>query len=84
MFLPLRSERLYLTYGRCYGMEPRIARYHNIFGPEGTWGDGREKAPAALCRKIAAADNGEIEIWSDASRHARSSTYPSVLREQFY
>lgn len=62
----LFAERLYLTYARNYGMTCRIARYHNIFGPEGTWRGGREKAPAALCRKVAmAADGGEIEIWGD-------------------
>jgi nucleoside-diphosphate-sugar epimerase len=62
----LFSERLYLTYGRCYGMEPRVARFHNIFGPEGTWTGGREKAPAALCRKVAMAEDGTfIEIWGD-------------------
>ncbi len=62
----LFSERLYLSYARCHGMEVRIARFHNIFGPEGTWTGGREKAPAALCRKIALApDDGHIEIWGD-------------------
>ncbi|HEY6434319.1 MAG TPA: NAD-dependent epimerase/dehydratase family protein [Acetobacteraceae bacterium] len=62
----LFSERLYLSYARCHGMDVRIARYHNIFGPEGTWTGGREKAPAALCRKIALAPNdGQIEIWGD-------------------
>lgn len=62
----LFSERLYLAFHRNYGMEVRIARYHNIFGPEGTWQGGREKAPAALCRKIAVSpDGGEIEIWGD-------------------
>jgi nucleoside-diphosphate-sugar epimerase len=62
----LFSERLYLAANRNYGMECRIARYHNIFGPEGTWAGGREKAPAALCRKIAETpDGGEIEIWGD-------------------
>jgi nucleoside-diphosphate-sugar epimerase len=62
----LFSERLYLAANRNYGMECRVARYHNIFGPEGTWAGGREKAPAALCRKIAEApDGGEIEIWGD-------------------
>ncbi|KKT93669.1 MAG: NAD-dependent dehydratase [Candidatus Andersenbacteria bacterium RIFCSPLOWO2_02_FULL_46_11] len=60
----LFSERLYLTYGRNYGMDVRIARFHNVFGPEGTWTGGREKAPAALCRKVAEAKNGgSIEIW---------------------
>lgn len=62
----LFSERLYLTYARCRGLKSRVARYHNIFGPEGTWDGGREKAPAALCRKIAATKSGgEIEIWGD-------------------
>lgn len=62
----LFSERLYLAYNRNYGMECRVARYHNIFGPEGTWDGGKEKAPAAICRKVSsAADNGEIEIWGD-------------------
>ena len=62
----LFSERLYLTYGRNYGMRTRVARYHNIFGPEGTWQGGKEKAPAAICRKVAmAADAGTIELWGD-------------------
>lgn len=62
----LFSERLYLAYARNYGMEVHIARYHNIFGPEGTWRGGREKAPAAICRKVAEAlDGGKIEIWGD-------------------
>ena len=62
----LFSERLYLAYNRNYGMQNRVARYHNIFGPEGTWRDGREKAPAALCRKVAEArDGGAIEVWGD-------------------
>jgi nucleoside-diphosphate-sugar epimerase len=62
----LFSERLYLTYGRCHGMTVRVARYHNIFGPEGTWTGGREKAPAAMCRKIAMTPNGgSIDIWGD-------------------
>jgi len=65
----LFSERLYLAFHRNYGMEVRIARYHNIFGPEGSWNDGREKAPAAVCRKIAQAqDGGEIEIWGDGKQ----------------
>jgi GDP-D-mannose 3',5'-epimerase len=71
----LFRERLYLTYGRCYGMEVRVARYHNIFGPEGTQTGGREKAPAALCRKIAMApDGGTVEIWGDG-RQTRSFLY---------
>src|SRR5262245_2000742 len=71
----LFSERVYLAYARHYGMEVRIARYHNIFGPEGSWNDGREKAPAAICRKVAlAADGGEVEIWGDG-RQTRSFLY---------
>jgi nucleoside-diphosphate-sugar epimerase len=71
----LFSERLYLTYGRNYGMETRIARYHNIFGPQGTWDGGKEKAPAAMCRKIArAANDGTIEIWGDG-KQTRSFLY---------
>ena len=62
----LFSERLYLAFARNYNMNIRIARFHNVFGEEGTYKDGREKAPAALCRKIAQAlDGGEIEIWGD-------------------
>jgi nucleoside-diphosphate-sugar epimerase len=77
----LFSERLYLTYGRCYGMEVRVARYHNIFGPEGTWTGGREKAPAALCRKIATTpDGGSIDIWGDGQQ-TRSFLYVSECVE---
>lgn len=62
----LFSERLYLAYNRNHGMQCRVARYHNIFGPEGTWTGGKEKAPAAICRKVASTPNdGEIEIWGD-------------------
>lgn len=62
----LFSERLYLSYYRNYGIQVRIARFHNIFGPEGTWQGGREKAPAAMCRKVAeTSENGEIEMWGD-------------------
>jgi len=62
----LFSERLYLAFRRNYGVDVRIARFHNIFGPEGSWNDGREKAPAAFCRKIAETiDGGEIEMWGD-------------------
>jgi len=62
----LFSERLYFAFYKNYGIDIRIARYHNIFGPEGSWNDGREKVIAALCRKIARAeDNGYIEIWGD-------------------
>jgi len=71
----LFSERLFLSYGRCHGMDVRIARYHNIFGPEGTWTGGREKAPAAMCRKIAMANDGDtIEIWGDGEQ-TRSFLY---------
>lgn len=71
----LLSERLYLAYARNYGVEVRIARFHNIFGPEGTWDGGKEKAPAALCRKIAEADEGgTIEIWGDGEQ-TRSFLY---------
>lgn len=62
----LFSERLYLAYNRNHGMRNRVARYHNIFGPEGTWTGGREKVPAAMCRKVAEARDGdEIEVWGD-------------------
>lgn len=65
----LFSERLYLAFNRNYGMECRVARYHNIFGPEGTWTGGKEKAPAAICRKVAEAANGGcIEIWGDGTQ----------------
>jgi nucleoside-diphosphate-sugar epimerase len=73
----LFSERLYLAFHRNYGMEVRIARYHNIFGPEGSWNDGREKAPAALCRKVAFAKlTGQdyIEVWGDG-KQTRSFLY---------
>jgi nucleoside-diphosphate-sugar epimerase len=61
----LFSERLYLAYHRNYGIDVRIARFHNIFGPEGTWKGGREKAPAAICRKVASSEDGKVEIWGD-------------------
>ena len=63
----LFSERLYLAFHRNYGIDVRIARYHNIFGPEGTWEGGREKAPAAICRKVAYLPDtgGAIEVWGD-------------------
>lgn len=71
----LYSERMYLAYHRNYGMEVRIARFHNIFGPEGAWNNGKEKSPAAICRKIAqASDGGTIEIWGDGEQ-TRSYTY---------
>jgi GDP-D-mannose 3', 5'-epimerase len=62
----LFSERLYLSYARNYGMKVHVARYHNIFGPEGTWQGGKEKAPAAVCRKVAMAQSGgDVEVWGD-------------------
>lgn len=71
----LFSERLYMSYNRNYGIEVRIARFHNIFGPQGTWAGGREKAPAAMCRKVAEANEGsEIEVWGDG-KQTRSFLY---------
>jgi nucleoside-diphosphate-sugar epimerase len=65
----LFSERLYLAYNRNHGIPVRIARYHNIFGPEGTWFGGREKAPAAICRKVAYAEGEDvIEVWGDGKQ----------------
>jgi nucleoside-diphosphate-sugar epimerase len=63
----LFSERLFFAYHRNYGIPVRVARYHNIFGPEGTWEGGREKAPAAICRKVAhlSEEGGSIEVWGD-------------------
>ena len=71
----LFSERLFLAYGRNHGLNCHIARFHNIFGPEGTWTGGKEKAPAAICRKVAMARNGDpIDIWGDG-RQTRSFLY---------
>ena len=71
----LFSERLFLSYQRNYGLNVNIARFHNIFGPEGTWTGGREKAPAAMCRKVAETpDMGEIEMWGDG-KQTRSFLY---------
>jgi nucleoside-diphosphate-sugar epimerase len=65
----LFSERMFLAYNRNYGLNVRIARFHNIFGPEGTWEGGKEKAPAAICRKVAETKpGGEIEIWGDGKQ----------------
>ncbi|MBD2701425.1 NAD-dependent epimerase/dehydratase family protein [Spirosoma sp. BT702] len=65
----LFSERLFLAYQKNHGLEVRIARFHNIFGPQGTWDGGREKAPAAVCRKVANASDGDaIEIWGDGKQ----------------
>jgi nucleoside-diphosphate-sugar epimerase len=72
----LFSERLYLAYQRNYGLNVRIARFHNIFGPLGTWQGGKEKAPAAMCRKAAevSSDKSEIEVWGDGQQ-TRSFLY---------
>ena len=71
----LFSERLYLAFQRNMGIQVYIARFHNIFGPQGAWNDGREKAPAALCRKVAEAkDGGTIEVWGDG-KQTRSFLY---------
>lgn len=64
----LFSERLYLAYNKNYGMKNKIARYHNVYGPYGTWDGGKEKAPAAICRKVAMAST-DIEIWGDGHQH---------------
>ncbi len=77
----LFSERLYLSYLRNYGLDVRIARFHNVFGPEGTWRGGREKSPAAICRKVAEAkDGGEIEVWGNG-KQTRSYLYISECVE---
>lgn len=69
------GERLYLAYKRNYHMNVHIARFHNIFGPEGSWDNGKEKSPAAMCRKVAQApDGGEIEMWGDG-KQTRSYLY---------
>jgi nucleoside-diphosphate-sugar epimerase len=71
----LFSERLFLSYFRNHKLQVRIARFHNIFGPEGTWTGGREKAPAAMCRKVASTkDGGTIEMWGDG-KQTRSFLY---------
>jgi GDP-D-mannose 3',5'-epimerase len=65
----LFSERLFLSYQRNYKIQVHIARFHNIFGPQGTWTGGREKAPAAMCRKVAeAVDGTHIEVWGDGKQ----------------
>ena len=71
----LFSERLWFAFARNYGLTVRVARYHNIFGPLGTWDGGREKAPAAFCRKVAVAPEGsEVEVWGDGAQ-TRSFLY---------
>jgi len=71
----LFSERLYFSFSRNTGLNVKIARFHNIYGPEGAWNNGKEKAPAAICRKVAEAkENGVIEIWGDG-KQTRSFLY---------
>ena len=71
----LFSERLFMAYARNHGLEVRIARFHNVFGPLGTWNNGKEKAPAALCRKVAMCEeNGTIDIWGPGTQ-TRSFLY---------
>jgi nucleoside-diphosphate-sugar epimerase len=80
----LYSERMALAYGRRYGMQIRIARFQNCYGPEGTWAGGREKAPAAVCRKVAEArDGGTIEAWGDGTA-IRSYTFIDDMLEGIY
>jgi nucleoside-diphosphate-sugar epimerase len=80
----LYAERMALAYGRRFGMEVRIARFQNCYGPEGTWTGGREKAPAAICRKVAEAeDGGTIEVWGDGSA-IRSYTYVDDMVDGIY
>jgi len=80
----LYAERVSLAFGRKHGMEVRIARFQNCYGPEGTWTGGREKAPAAICRKVAeAADGGTIEVWGDG-KAIRSYTYVEDMVDGIY
>jgi len=80
----LFSERLYLSFSRNHSVPVRIARYHNIFGPHGAWKGGREKSPAAICRKVAEAnDGGSIEIWGDGTQ-TRSFLYVDECVEATY
>lgn len=70
----LFSERLFFAFNRNYNLDVRVARFHNIFGPQGTWNGGKEKAPAALCRKVAECETGVIEVWGDG-KQTRSFLY---------
>jgi len=80
----LYAERVALAFGRKYGFEVRIARFQNCYGPEGTWTGGREKAPAAICRKVAEAmDGGTIDVWGDG-RAIRSYTYVDDMVDGIY
>ncbi len=77
----LYSERVTMANGRRYGMQVRIARFQNCYGPQGTWRGGREKAPAAICRKVAEVeDGGTIEVWGDGTA-IRSFTYVTDMVE---
>jgi nucleoside-diphosphate-sugar epimerase len=78
------SERVAMAYGRKYGMKVRIARFQNCYGPEGTWIGGREKAPAAMCRKVAEVkEGGTVEMWGDGSA-VRSYTYVDDMVDGIY
>jgi nucleoside-diphosphate-sugar epimerase len=80
----LYAERMAMAYGRNRGIQVRIARFQNCYGPEGTWRGGREKAPAAICRKVAEAeDGGEVEVWGDGSA-VRSYTYVEDMVDGIY
>jgi nucleoside-diphosphate-sugar epimerase len=80
----LYAERMALAYGRRFGMQVRIARFQNCYGPEGAWTGGREKAPAAICRKVAEAqDGGTVEVWGDGSA-IRSYTYVNDMVDGIY
>ncbi len=80
----LYAERMAMAYGRNRGIQVRIARFQNCYGPEGTWTGGREKAPAALCRKVAeTTDGGAIDVWGDGSA-IRSYTYVEDMVEGIY
>ncbi len=81
----LFSERLYLAFAKQYGLQVRIGRYHNVFGPEGTWTGGKEKVPAAMCRKIAELPDlgGHVEIWGDGEQ-TRSFLYIDEAIEATY
>lgn len=70
----LFSERIFLSFSRNYGLNVRIGRFHNIFGPMGTWEGGKEKAPAAMCRKVAMSENEDIEVWGSGNQ-TRSFLY---------
>ncbi|GBD32944.1 dTDP-4-oxo-6-deoxy-D-allose reductase [bacterium HR33] len=80
----LYSERVAMAYARRYGMKVRIARFENCYGPEGTWRGGREKAPAAICRKVAEAEEGgSVEVWGDGTA-VRVFTYVDDLVDGIY